>query len=397
MTVDEETGEIEFVGAGDAIVMAEVHAYTDPAATEQDKGNTYGPAFVTITIHVVPKEVSVEPSSVKATDRDYDGTKIVEVAAKLVESETVHGDLDAGRIGVSAKGEASQPAVGTDIPVTVTYELTGDKADDYTLVPGPNTTVNISKAQAGNDTLQGKTGELTISNCAAATYVYDLDKLVPDSKPVENGTLYPGWIEFANPVVKLSDNSYFTADDIRIDNVTHTLYLTVNDVESHEAGQLGTIKLEMKSPNFEGMTGTINVMRENLDIYSITASAGEGGSISPEGTVEVVTGHSQDFAITANEGYEIADVVVDGVSQGAVSSYTFDDVTADHTIEVSFKAIGGGQGGDGSGQNVDGSQGGQGSGNGLPATGDYAPAVVAGIAVLGVAAVAAGMKARKSN
>ena len=279
----------------------------------------------------------------------------------------------------------------------MTYELTGDKSDDYKLVPGPNTTVNISKAQAGEDTLQGKTGELTISNCAAATYVYDLNKLVPDSKEVEGGELYPGWVEFANPVVELSDNSYFTADDIRIDNVTHTLYLTVNDVESHDVDQLGTITLEMKSPNFEGMTGTINVMRENLDIYTITASAGEGGSITPEGAVEVVTGHSQTFAIAANEGYEVADVVVDGTSQGAVTSYTFDDVTADHTIEVSFKAVGGGQGGDGSGQNADGSQGGQGSGNRLPATGDYAPAVVAGIAVLGVAVVAVGMKARKSS
>lgn len=337
VTVNEKTGEIQFVGAGEATVLAEIHAYTDPNATDQDKGNTYGPAFVTITIHVAPKEVSVEPSSVKATDRAYNGTSKVEVTAELVERETVGDDLANGLIGVSAKGTAAQPAVGSNIPVTVTYTLTGDKADDYALTNAPATAVNISKAQAGTDTLQGKTGELTISNCAAATYVYDLNKIVPDTKQVEGGMLAPGWIEFANPKVSISDNRYFTAADIRIDNVTHTLYLTVNDVESHEVGQLGTITLDMISPNFEGMTGTINVMREDMEIHTITATAGEGGTISPSGTVEVVDAHDQVFTFTPDEGYKMSQVLVDGKAVEATDSYTFTGVTENHTIEVTFE------------------------------------------------------------
>ena len=48
---------------------------------------------------------------------------------------------------------------------------------------------------------------------------------------------------------------------------------------------------------------------------------------------------SASFTITPDSGYEIADVLVDGTSVGAVSSYTFDKVTADHTIEVSFQAV----------------------------------------------------------
>jgi hypothetical protein len=75
-----------------------------------------------------------------------------------------------------------------------------------------------------------------------------------------------------------------------------------------------------------------------LKTYTITATAGTGGSISPSGSITVDYGTSQSFSITPNSGYYIADVKVDGVSQGGVSSYTFSNVTADHSIEASFNA-----------------------------------------------------------
>ena len=70
--------------------------------------------------------------------------------------------------------------------------------------------------------------------------------------------------------------------------------------------------------------------------YTITATAGEGGSITPNGDVSVKEGASQTFAVAADNGYEIADVLVDGNSVGAVETYTFDEVKANHTITVSF-------------------------------------------------------------
>ena len=70
--------------------------------------------------------------------------------------------------------------------------------------------------------------------------------------------------------------------------------------------------------------------------YTITATAGEGGSITPAGEVSVREGASQTFAIAAQEGYAIADVLVDGQSVGAVDSYTFENVTANHTIAAVF-------------------------------------------------------------
>ena len=70
--------------------------------------------------------------------------------------------------------------------------------------------------------------------------------------------------------------------------------------------------------------------------YTIDASASRGGDISPEGRVFVARGNDRTFRITADEGYVIDDVRVDGESVGAVRTYTFENVRRDHTIEVIF-------------------------------------------------------------
>ncbi len=72
--------------------------------------------------------------------------------------------------------------------------------------------------------------------------------------------------------------------------------------------------------------------------YTVTASAGTGGSISPSGSVSVNQGASQSFTITPNTGYKIAGVTVDGTSVGAVATYTFSSVSANHTISATFTA-----------------------------------------------------------
>ncbi len=70
--------------------------------------------------------------------------------------------------------------------------------------------------------------------------------------------------------------------------------------------------------------------------FTISASAGANGTISPTGSVSVNYGDNQSFTITASGGYHIANVIVDNVPQGAVSSYNFTNVTASHTITASF-------------------------------------------------------------
>lgn len=94
------------------------------------------------------------------------------------------------------------------------------------------------------------------------------------------------------------------------------------------------------SYTIENVTADQNInVNFNLLSYTITASAGNGGTITPSGDVNVDCGESKVFAIAANEGYMISDVLVDGQSVGTQSSYTFTNVDADHTISATFAEI----------------------------------------------------------
>ena len=72
--------------------------------------------------------------------------------------------------------------------------------------------------------------------------------------------------------------------------------------------------------------------------YTMTASAGTGGTITPSGTATVAAGSGMSYTIAAATGYKVAAVTVDGVSVGAVSSYSFSNINANHTIAASFTA-----------------------------------------------------------
>lgn len=71
--------------------------------------------------------------------------------------------------------------------------------------------------------------------------------------------------------------------------------------------------------------------------WAITVTAGSGGSITPKGRVEVEDGKSATFTIAPDEGFEIREVKVDGEDIGSVESYTFTNVTGDHTLYVVFQ------------------------------------------------------------
>ena len=138
------------------------------------------------------------------------------------------------------------------------------------------------------------------------------------------GSINPG----GNITVAEGDNQSFSitpADGFEIDDVL---------VDGSSVGAVTAY-------TFSNVTAdhTIHATFEEVPVitYTIEASAGEGGSISPSGSITVVEGDNQSFSITAGSGFEIADVVVDGNSVGAVTAYTFNNVTADHTIHAAFK------------------------------------------------------------
>jgi len=152
-------------------------------------------------------------------------------------------------------------------------------------------------------------------------------------------TLYAKW----------SENSY---------NIIYILNGGTNNVDNTSTYTYGT-GLVLSNPtktgySFDGwydnvsLNGTVIMAISTTDtdykvlfakwtkIYTIIGTADVNGSISPSGTVSVNESNDQSFTITANSGYYITDVLVDDSSVGAVSSYTFNSVAANHTITASF-------------------------------------------------------------
>ena len=73
--------------------------------------------------------------------------------------------------------------------------------------------------------------------------------------------------------------------------------------------------------------------------YTVTSSAGTGGTITPSGSIAISAGSTISFSIRPNSGYRIAEVRTDNISRGAISSYEFRDISGDHTITATFQRI----------------------------------------------------------
>ena len=162
------------------------------------------------------------------------------------------------------------------------------------------------------------------------------------------------------PISSVKSGTYTENQKVALESSTAgaTIYYTTNGVEpSRERGTRYTGPITAAGMEGQSVTTTIkaiavkNGMQDSevmtftytIEIpkpivkHTITATAGANGSISPSGAVEVTEGENQTFSITANAGYEIASLKVDGTAIAATTSYTFKNVTAAHTIEATFK------------------------------------------------------------
>jgi len=122
-------------------------------------------------------------------------------------------------------------------------------------------------------------------------------------------------------------NSGTTDIVVRIGAKTYTLTILRNSGTGGNEGNSGTGGNEGGSGSGGG---------SGYSYYTIKATAGAGGSISPSGNVSVREGRDQTFTITPDKGYAVANVKIDGKSIGAAKSYTFENVSRTHTIEVIF-------------------------------------------------------------
>lgn len=140
-------------------------------------------------------------------------------------------------------------------------------------------------------------------------------------------------------------NNKITAGNITTPHTKVNNVLSVGTVEFDivvtEAGE-GTLILQPVDNSGAPQLDKLEITPKNVAVesYDITATAGEGGTITAEGLadgkVSVTEGESATFTITPNDGYHVDSLTVDGTAVDVVTEYTFSDVTANHTIAVTF-------------------------------------------------------------
>ena len=128
--------------------------------------------------------------------------------------------------------------------------------------------------------------------------------------------------------VTINGNTYSSSSSLSIN-------LGTSLINSLSVSAKGSSFLAKGTVSITNIVYTVNYAVKHV----ITASASEGGTISESGEIKVDDGVTKTFTFTPNEGYKISDVLVDGVSVGAVSSYTFSNITENHTLNVTFKII----------------------------------------------------------
>lgn len=115
---------------------------------------------------------------------------------------------------------------------------------------------------------------------------------------------------------------------------THTVTFTMEVAETGD-GLLVFTGPSGNSPQLDKFD--IRMIEKTPVKYTVTVSAGEGGTISDAGEVTLLEGDSKTYTITPSSGYVVADVLVNGESVGAVSEYTVSEIAGDVTIEASFE------------------------------------------------------------
>ncbi len=151
---------------------------------------------------------------------------------------------------------------------------------------------------------------------------------------LESGNMFNGLVSSGSKI-KLTSSSgvkiYYTTDGTEptSSSTLYSLPITITKDMTIKAIALGEGYKQSAAASLSFKIGKV---------YTINASTDGNGSISPSGTVSVLETGSKEFKITPISGYAVSDVLVNGASVGAVSSYTFSNVTGNQSIYVSFKS-----------------------------------------------------------
>ena len=343
--------EIENLPAGNYFVRyAEDHNHFASPDTVVTVGDGAQLADCTITFNAGGGSGSMEPVTVKAgtnyilpacgftapADQEFKAWEIGGTEYKVGDSYTVNGDIEIKAlwknsvitpttytVTVSNDGNGtgtaspSTAAAGTTITLTATPK-TGYHFKEWEVISG-GVTIKDDKFLMPNDNVEVKA-------------IFEKDAPAPTEYTITYD-LAGGTAE-GNPDTYTIETRTFTLKNPTKSGYTFTGW--------SGTGLDGENNMTVTIPT--GSTGNrtytahwrYNGSGHSYSYYTIKATAGAGGSISPSGNVSVREGRDQTFTITPDKGYAVANVKIDGKSIGAVKSYTFENVSRTHTIEVIF-------------------------------------------------------------
>jgi hypothetical protein len=223
-------------------------------------------------------------------------------------SQSFASGVGSGAINVATQSGCSWTALSNAswLVITSNSSVTGNGTTNYSALS--NTSASV---RTGTLTVAGQS--ITITQDGIVSYTIT-------ASPGSNGSISPQ----GSVTVSSGGNQTFT--------MTPSPSYQVADVKVD-----GVSKGPLTSYTFTNVTSTHSISATfAMPSYIITASAGSNGSISPQGSVTVSSGGNQTFTMTPSPSYQVADVKVDGVSQGSISSYTFTNVTSTHSISATF-------------------------------------------------------------
>ena len=297
-----------------------VSAYEEGGGYSSWSSDVYGWKYFTISVsnneapNASRQAPSTSPVYLNEGDRRSFTVAVSDVNGNL---DHVYWHLD------STKKDTDSVSGGND---TASWSYTFSSAGDYTV-----------KATVYDD--EGK-----------SDYVYWQVKVYPVSPSI---SVTPSSRDFGSVSVGSSMDKTFAVTNAGSGTLTGTadvdspFMIAAGNSYSLASGQTHTVIVRFSPKAAQGYTKTVSFTGGDsatgtvtgagmISTYTITASAGTGGSISPSGTVSVASGESKTFYIAANNGYKISNVKIDGTSHGAISSHLFSDVTSNHTITASF-------------------------------------------------------------
>lgn len=333
VVTDSETGKTLTQGADYTVASTAVEP--GPAqATVTGIGNYQGTVQVDFTITSSgPDPVETMELTVTPDRWIWDGTPQAAISVTYDNNEMAGGTytLTVTKDGTAVYTGESKDAAAAAMVEPGEYTVTAQGTDAYA-DSSDSATVTIGKIQptvevtASPSSLSGSgTVTLTLSgsNLPDAT---DLTKLL--SVSTANGTV----LDLTKLTWTQESGNWTTSFDASNANETYTFTLAfVGDNHYMSASDTATVVTAEHTSSGGGGGGG------GVTAYTIEATAGSNGSISPSGKTAVVSGEDATFVITPDSGYRVADVLVDGKSVGAVRSYTFENVKANHTISVTFE------------------------------------------------------------